>query len=141
MGCTLQLRQREKYRSGIKVLPLPSRGQLWDVNSVRRTVYWTCYRFTESIRKLLRWPSSGSAHIFLGEGGRGRDRERDCMHLQPLSSAAWLVAIATWLCIPFHLPFLINPQFSLPLVNLALSWNASPLRLTYLRGPPSRGLF
>lgn len=65
-----------------------------------------------------------------GEGERRR--ERDCMQLQPLSLAAWLVAIATWLRIPFHLPFLINSHSWLSLANLPLSWNASPLRLTSL---------
>lgn len=103
---------------------------MWN-DTVRWTVYLTCYLFTESIRQLLRWSSSGSAHIS-GMRGGGRDWERDCMQLQPLSSAAWLVAMATWLCIPFHLPFLINSHSCLSLGNLPLSWNASPLRLTYL---------
>lgn len=46
------------------------------------------------------------------ERGRGRWKKRDRMQFQPLSSAAWLVAIATWLRIPFHLPFLINSHSS-----------------------------
>lgn len=42
--------------------------------TVRWTVYVTCYLFSESIRKLLRWSSSSSAHI---SGMReGRDRKR-----------------------------------------------------------------
>lgn len=93
------------------------------------TVYLTCYLFTESIRKLLRWSSSSSAHI-CGMREGGRDKERDCMQLQPLSLAAWLVAIATWLCIPFHLPFLINSHSCLCLGNLPLSWNASLVQTT-----------
>lgn len=103
-------------------------------DTVRWTVFSTCYLFTESIRKLLRWSSGGSACVSgMREGGREKgERERGRVQLQPLSSAAWLVAIATWLGIPFHLPFLINSYSCLSLANLLLSWNALPLRLTSL---------
>lgn len=101
---------------------------MWN-DTVRWTVYLMCYPFTESIRKLLRCSSNGSACVSGMREGEG-DRERDRMQLQPLSSAAWLVAIATWLRIPFHLPFLINSHSCL--ASPPLSWNASPLRLTYL---------
>lgn len=140
-------RNNKNIVAGLKC-PTPStpHPRLHPSTPSRVNVKW--HRQTDSIVDVLsvHWEHKEAAQMvkqrlcsyFLGwereEGREGEiEKKKDCMQLQPLSSAAWPVAIATWLCIPFHLPFLINSHSCFSLANLPLSWNAWPLRLTYLR--------
>lgn len=104
---------RKKLVVGLKC-SLILLAEMW-IDTVQWMVFLMHNLFNNSISLCCSAGQAVSVFIYLGwkskrahKREQERDEARDCMQLQPLYSAAWPVAMATWLHIPFHLPFLIN---------------------------------
>ncbi len=91
-GSHSQAWPQEKPHSVIKVHPLPilSKCEMTQMDGILDVL--SVHREHKEAAPMVK---QQLCTCIYDERGRGSDRERDRMQLQPLSSAAWLVAIAT----------------------------------------------